>query len=532
VVHDRLTLLVITLLTVVFALTLTDYGYSWDEVYQNRAYGQAVLRFLGTFGEDRSALATENFFLYGGLFDAPAELLSIVTPLSGFSARRLANAAMGLLLLVGAWRTGRLLGGPRAGLWTVLLLAATPAWYGHSFINAKDIPFAAGYVWSLFAILLVARSLPDIRWRTATGLGFALALAVGIRVGGVLVVAYLLMVLATWLIHALRTGIDRSGWKRGILAKLLLSFGVAFVLSAAFWPAVMVNPFDGYLNAYRAASDFKWYGTVLYLGEEVWGQDLPWHYLPVYFAVKLPTSILLVFVAGLALGISRFAGALRRLDWERAVGPGLLTFAILFPPIYAIRAQSTLYDGIRHFLFILAPLAVLGSLAVTWILTVIAGRSRPAYVLFLLAWGVFFGVHVRTMVQLHPYQYAYLSRLAGGMPAGAESFETEYWVTSYQEAAEDLVAYAKRQAEHEGVPFPDRKFVVAASGPTPNLAPLLPSNIIISGRRGEGMGDPDFYLSTTRHNFNRDYPGLRVISTVERLSMPFAVVKTSLPPLP
>ncbi len=211
-----------------------------------------MLRFLGTFGEDRSALTNENFFLCGGLFDAPAELLAIVTPLSGFAARRLANVTMGLLILIGAWRIARLLGGPRAGLWTVLFLAATPTWYGHSFINAKDIPFAAEYIWSLYGILLVARSLPEIRWKTAVGSGFALALAVGIRVGGAVVIAYLMMVLAGWLLHARRTGLGLGDWKRGILAKLLLSFAIAYVLTAAFWPTVLLHPFSGLRGPLRA----------------------------------------------------------------------------------------------------------------------------------------------------------------------------------------------------------------------------------------------------------------------------------------
>ena len=58
----------------------------------------------------------------------------------------------------------------------MLLLAATPTWYGHSPINAKDIPFAAGYVWTLLAILVMAAGLPRIRLGPAIWFGFALAL--------------------------------------------------------------------------------------------------------------------------------------------------------------------------------------------------------------------------------------------------------------------------------------------------------------------------------------------------------------------
>ncbi len=518
--RDLLALLVIVTLCVVFFATLGDYGYSWDEIYQNRTYGKAVLRFIGTFGEDRSALTTHNFFLYGGLFDAPAELLAAALPVDGLIARRAANALMGIFLLVGAFRLARLLGGPSAGLWAVLFLASTPTWYGHSLINAKDIPFAAGYVWSLFAILVLAKSLPVIRWRTAVGLGFALGLALGIRIGGVLVMAYLFLVLATWAFSVRGTGTGEPAVLRGLLKKLILSFAIALLLTAAFWPAVLLHPVSGLTDAFSAASKFRWNGgAVLYLGERVPARNLPWHYLPVYFAVKLPFPILLIYLLGLLHGIGRVVVALRKSDWERAVGPGLLVFAILFPVIYAILLGSTIYDGIRHFLFLLPPLAALAGLAVAQFLPAIARRMRStiggvpaAHVVFTILWGVFFALHIRTMIRLHPYQYAYLSRLSGGMPDGAKRFESEYWATSLKEAAERMVRFARDYTKRRGVPFEDRRFVVEATGFPSTLSPYLPANFSV--RKEDEDERPDFYVATTRFGADRGFPDFRVIAVV------------------
>ena len=39
------------------------------------------------------------------------------------------------------------------------------------------------------------------------------------------------------------------------------------------------------------------------------------------------------------------------LVWGVAIG-GFLVFAILFPPLYTIAKRSPLYDGLRHFLFL------------------------------------------------------------------------------------------------------------------------------------------------------------------------------------
>lgn len=52
-------LLPVLLVGVVLA-TFRDYGYSWDENWQNRWYGQAVLRFLASGGVERSAVTENN----------------------------------------------------------------------------------------------------------------------------------------------------------------------------------------------------------------------------------------------------------------------------------------------------------------------------------------------------------------------------------------------------------------------------------------------------------------------------------------
>ena len=120
--YDRAAILLFGIAIVIFLLTFRDYGYSWDEVWQTRWYGQAVLRFLLTFGADLGATNTHNFYLYGGLFDTFVELIPLISPVEEFVARRFANISIGLLAMAGAWKTARMLAGPRAAFWTLLFL--------------------------------------------------------------------------------------------------------------------------------------------------------------------------------------------------------------------------------------------------------------------------------------------------------------------------------------------------------------------------------------------------------------------------
>jgi 4-amino-4-deoxy-L-arabinose transferase-like glycosyltransferase len=135
--------------------------------------------------------------LYGGTFDALAEVLVAISPMEPRNSRHLANALAGLIGLWGCRQVARRVGGPAAGFWAALFLVVCAPYYGHMFINAKDIPFAAGYVWGLYFLLRVGEQFPLPSRRNRLLLGLVIGLTLGVRIGGVLLIFYgLLMGLA------------------------------------------------------------------------------------------------------------------------------------------------------------------------------------------------------------------------------------------------------------------------------------------------------------------------------------------------
>ena len=78
-----------------------------------------------------------------------------------------------------------------------------------------------------------------------------------------------------------------------------------------------------------------------------------------------------------------------------------------------------MYNGIRHFIFLLPPLAVLGGLAAARIadgLCAMAGPRGGAAVL--LAVGI--ASPVIDMARLHPYEYTHYNHVAGGAAAARD----------------------------------------------------------------------------------------------------------------
>lgn len=91
---------------------------------------------------------------------------------------------------------------------------------------------------------------------------------------------------------------------------------------------------------------------------------MPWSYLPTLFALQLP-EVMLVLMGGAV--ISTFALLPRRgVPARRKTILLMLTLAATLPLAIAMVKRPALYNGIRHFVFVIPPMAVLGGVAFAW----------------------------------------------------------------------------------------------------------------------------------------------------------------------
>jgi hypothetical protein len=136
-----------------------------------------------------------------------------------------------------------------------------------------------------------------------------------------------------------------------------------------------------------------------------------------------------------------------------------------------------MYNGIRHFVFVAPPIAVMAGLAGAWLIARIAAwkQSAAAGAAALLAVGCV--APVVEMVKLHPYEYTYFNTIAGGVRAARGNYMLDYWGLSFRQAS--LALRAKLDQSHEK-PVGRARWKIAACGPHP------PAKVVLG---------PDFELS-------------------------------------
>jgi|GEM_PF-2348438 4-amino-4-deoxy-L-arabinose transferase-like glycosyltransferase len=532
--------------------TFSDYGMSWDEFYRNTEGAKKFAYYENAFSGHWQPYDNPEDN-YPGFYDLVHQLL-FKTGLFGpgslgmVYSDHLLSAVFGILTVFGAYKVGKQLGGARTGFLSAFFLTLFPHFYGHMFINPKDIPFACMYIWSLYQTIKVI-SIPKITPGFIAILTLTYGLTLGVRMGGAFFFAFMALAFAVRLWLKRR---DDLPWSRavhyaGMMTTVVLG---AFVILLPWWPFAHQNPLTAIVHTLMRIGEYPWNGPVVLNGRVYPATHLPWFYMPEMLSITTPIFLIAIGILGGIIGLWSlvFIKSDRRAVLNR-LSIGLVAFCFLFPIVVVAIKHATLYDGIRHFLFVLGPWAVLNALAVGTVFDWISSLKSPsiltrillglpvgillimcatfvmeravlwplfyrgymdgflisAFVVALIGLFVLIRFHLRTSLiclilfgsllvvredfLLHPYQYIFFNSLVGGEEKAYADFDTDYWGTSHREAVEMLVAHLKKTH--------DTRIYKVTSPMAPWLVEIfLPANLVYTYDPREA----DFFISFLRYN--------------------------------
>ncbi|MDA9548547.1 MULTISPECIES: glycosyltransferase family 39 protein [unclassified Bradyrhizobium] len=458
---DDLAMLVLAAVAVIAGLTFRDYGLGWDD-YTHAEYADLLLRMFGSGFKDTAALSFANLYMYGGGFDMVAALLHKVIPLELFETRRLVGAIVGVIGLAVTWRLGRRIGGPLAGLASLLLLALCPTFYGHMFMNPKDAPFAVAMVVLMLGLVRLAEEYPQPSPRTILIVGLGAGLSLGCRVLGGLALVYAVVGFVPLLLEELRTEGPRESVRRfvHVVYVLLPGLVLGYLVMGLIWPWSIMEPGNPLAALTYFSHFFEKPWKEMFDGAIVSVPDMPWSYLPTLFALQLP-EVMLVLMGGAI--VSTFAMLPRReVPARRKTILLMLTLAATLPLAIAMVKRPALYNGIRHFVFVIPPMAVLGGVAFARTMERLRANHRTWQPVVLATFCFGLALSLAEMIRLHPYQYTHFNHIAGTVRGADDRFMLDYWGLALKQASDGL---REQLVERQEVPPGNRKWKVAVCGP-------------------------------------------------------------------
>ncbi len=412
---------------------------------------------------------------------------------------------------------------PSAALAATAFFAYQPLLWGHAFINPKDPPFL---VFFLASVCLGFEMVDDIanhaankNWKILAA-AFCLGIATSIRVlgplAGVIVLCYAGVIVFTRNgLKSVATPTNPAKADSLSLTIYFRSFGIYILIAVLVmfvtWPYLWENPIGRLFQTLEFMSDNPTQLAVLFNGEIFRANDMPRRYLSFMLWSTLTEPTWFLIGLGVIAGIWKYKANKKELASLLFI---LCWFALLFA--YVLIRQPAVYDGLRHFLFILPPVFIFSSFAFEWSFEKLDDiLNNPIWLragLILLL--VFPGI--RGIIQLHPYEYAYYNSYVGGTNGAFREYETEYWLTCYKEAMEKL----DQQLTQPANVFVHREAYIAEYYST--------SNTIVRDLRTEfsEVKSGDYVLVNSRNNDDRSiYRDAPPVIQVIRGSAIFCEVK-------
>ncbi|MBM4425620.1 MAG: hypothetical protein FJ031_00110 [Chloroflexi bacterium] len=285
---------------------------------------------------------------------------------------------------------------------------------------------------------------------------------------------------------------------RQAIPALTLYAVIALIATYISWPYLWMNPIPNFFNSLREMSLYPWAGLVLFNGSAYSSTDLPLSYLPVLLLIQLTEPVWALSIVGWIVAI---------VSAEKKRGLVELSLLWFFIPFIAfIVFRIALYDNFRQIFFILPPIFLMAGVALEAIKKV---KWQAALIVICLLPSLF------GIVSLHPYEYMYYNSFVGGVSGAEGRFETDYWSTSFREAADYVNENASPNAN------------IWVEGPDQTFALFLREDLkVYSSGEVERAEQYEYVVTITRYNFDETvYPEAEIVHKIMRGDAALTVIK-------
>jgi hypothetical protein len=173
----------------------------------------------------------------------------------------------------------------------------------------------------------------------------------------------------------------------------------------------------------------------------------------------------------------------------------------------------------RHFLFVVPPLAALAGIGIHAGLSFVEAHGRALGIAALTGIAAAFAFDTAALVRLHPYEYLFYNSLVGGLPGASRRYETDYWVNIMPAAVKNLEAHLDEMDRQAGRLLPQH-YTVGVCGERVSFENEADQRL----QWTPDWDHADFFIAPTHMNCDQVLRG-KVVSVIERVGVPIGLVK-------
>jgi len=283
----------------------------------------------------------------------------------------------------------------------VLFLFISPIIFAASFYNSKDILFLSFLIINIyFALNFIEKQ----NFNNLVLLAISSGILLNIRIMGLIPIFLVCAIIFFEIIEKEKLYVN---WLKKVSLYLFLTFLITFI----FWPYLWLDPVKNLSTYFSYVKNFPLIFTNLYLGEIILSDQTPWHYLFIWISITIPIAILLNFIAGIILVLSKFLKNILSFDknnelWlDHKERTDFLVLFLLMIPILASLVYKHNFSGWRHYYFIY-PLIVYFAV---YFLNFLKKINLKIFKILIIVIFVNLSTNIFWMIKFHPHQYVYFN---------------------------------------------------------------------------------------------------------------------------
>ena len=393
--------------------------------------------------------------VYGSSFDTFTTILGYYLDVDDqMQFRHWWNSVFGFFcILFTALVVRRLTQGSWAFAWlSFLIMLLMPRFFGEAMNNPKDVPFALGYIMSLYYAIRMFQNWPQFRWNNALGLVLSTALGISVRIGGLLSVAFFIMYAGLKFIEHIGfkqfTSLKWKGFGALFIATITIGLG-SYLLGISPWPYGIDQPFTNPLEALKEFTNYSVSLRQLFEGKLYDSDMLPLYYLRKYLLITTPMAVMF------GLGCFALLVYTNRKRFTNEIF--LILFAAIFPIVYIYIQKSQVYGGIRQILFTLPCFVTIAVVGYQWFGDLLSRLNKKLQLLPTLIALALLVMPTKFILANHPVSYSYFNEIFGGTAKAYGEFEMDYYLASLRPSAEWFLENVARK-------HPEKKYEVLTYG--------------------------------------------------------------------
>ncbi len=402
-------------------------GYSWDEGFLINQ-GRVTANYLLSLGlSDPDQIFRREF--YSPIYYSLRYLFVQAFPITyHLEIGYLVNLSFSIAAIIGAKKICEEFFNKEVGNIVFLVIFFFPAFFGHMGFNSKDTIIAFCNIWIFY---LAIKYLKSHKSSQIYYISILSAVGTGINL---FFLGSLLPLLVFFLIEkfVFKKLNSKKIETRKFLSDFIKGFLIFYFTLVLFWidthPNIFILPFK-FFHEWFFSDLWRGYFYILVNGEYYLYKDIPKSYLFTNIIYKSPEYLLVAYLLFFGILISSksfFTKRIKLFNYKLL----WIVAMVIYPFILLYVTSFSIYDGLRHVLWMIPYLCIIPSLTIYFLLKNISILKVKFISISLL---ILFAYFLFNFLKITPYQYTYLNSLAGSKKNYIKKFENDYWGGSIKE---------------------------------------------------------------------------------------------------